>query len=97
MSLVIPKSPTFTVKSSATMQLRAAKSLCTNFFVDRYAIPSAISIAICRILSNFGGAFDMFSHGLWLLRYLFRSPFTINSMMTNVGWPRVTTPRSFTT
>ena len=47
--------PILTVRSSATIQFLAAKSLCTNFLSDKYAIPSAISPAICHICFNAGG------------------------------------------
>lgn len=47
--------PILTVKSSATMQLRAARSLCTNLLALRYAMPSAISPAIWIILLRLGG------------------------------------------
>lgn len=41
--------PIFTVKSSATIQFRAARSRWTNLSEAKYAIPSAISPAICSI------------------------------------------------
>ncbi|KAG7198162.1 hypothetical protein KM043_005581 [Ampulex compressa] len=99
MSLVIPKSPILTVRSSATMQFLAARSRCTNFFAARYAMPSAISMAICRILFRVGGSFVKSSQvsGLWLRRYLFRSPLTMSSMTTRVGCTFDTTPSSLTT
>ena len=48
--------PILTVKSSATMQFRAARSLWTNLLALRYAMPSAISPAIWIILLRLGGA-----------------------------------------
>lgn len=47
--------PIFTVKSSATMQFLAARSLWTNFLALRYAMPSAISAAIWIISFSVGG------------------------------------------
>lgn len=47
--------PILTVKSWATMQFLAARSLWTNFLAFRYAMPSAISAAIWIISFRVGG------------------------------------------
>lgn len=47
--------PILTVKSWATMQFLAARSLWTNFLAFKYAMPSAISAAIWIISFRVGG------------------------------------------
>lgn len=47
------------------------------------------------VLSFFGS--EDSESGLWLRKYVFKSPFSISSMTTRVGWPRDTTPSNRTT